>query len=273
MSKRKHRRPMQTNRQGNILIIPDKRDIAREQEILAKPANAFYGTVVERMMDRLHQPDCTAQEAQNIGLVLQQLLRGDAALLNNMDDPAVAEQVAKIREQSAAIDRANAEWENNQEKFIDQVYGKADKIAPVGDKKTQAIASGMSQLREAQLKGKARWATQRMELQRRLETDPKIEVFVIPDKVQTTINGVVTMVEVKPTIKIMDRSFTLEVGRQYLPKVLAEHYSLHERTVQENEARRKVMAANMEATEYQSAMRQIDQDFGNPQNAQNMAAI
>lgn len=271
MSKRSHRR-MKTNRQGNVLIIPDKRDLVQEQEILAKPSDSFYGTIVERMMDRLHAQDCTALEAQNIGLALQQLLRGDAALLNNMDDPAVAEQVAKLREQAAAADRANEKWETDQERFIDEVYTRADKIMPVGDKKTRVIANGMAELQQARVNAKARQAAQQLEFEHRLAHDPKVLVNVQAEFENRTINGVVGMVEIKPVLKILGRTFVLTPGQQMLPKILAERYEAHQRTLQENEARRTVMKGNLERAEYEQRMAQIDRDFGNPRNGQNMTA-
>lgn len=273
MTKRKHRRPMQTTRDGRVLIIPDRRDIPREQEILAKPANAFAGTIVEQLVSRLHQSDCTAQEAQNIGLALQQILRGDAALLNNMDDPAVAEQVARLKEQAAKEDKANQDWEENQEKFITQVYDKADKITPVGEKKDRVIANGLSQLQQARENARARWALQREEFARHLSTDPKVEVQVEAEFEHTTINGVVSVIEVKPVLKILDRTFVLTPGKQFLPKILADRYLEHQRTVRENQERKKVMEQYMERDQYEAAMRTIDQRYGNRRDGQSHSLV
>lgn len=223
--------------------IVGERNLSREAEIAARPVEAYRGDpVIEALTKRLSSPDCTEVEALNIGLALQGLLRGDAALVNNMDDPKVAEMVAKMRENRAKHDEAAARFEGEREKFVEDVFTQAERIAPVGDKAQSEIAHGMNQYKSAMQKATAKRSERRLRFAWHLENDPKVLINVTPIFERTSVGGVVSEVAQPVVLRIMERTFVLKPGEQMVPRVLADAYERYNRSRQESAEWRKVMA-------------------------------
>lgn len=258
MSKRNRRRYSDKPRQ----IITERRDLAREQEVLNTPMSAFRGTVVEKMLARLAEPSCGEVEALNIGIALQAFIRGDAALANNMNDPQVADQVQRLVAQRVKEDEVNQRFEQDEVGFLTEVFDRADKIRPVGGEKDRAIATGMNALQRARYNATARKAERRLRLEGRLANDPKVMVDVRPEYERRSVNGVVAEVQIKPVIKLMDKTFALTPGQQLLPKVIADAYEQRRRRIDENIARRNVLAQYGEANAVEAEMSKIDKTYG-----------
>lgn len=247
-----------TRRANRPSHIVGTRDIAREREILNAPTQQ-NDPVIKALLERL--PTANDVEAVNIGLALQAYIRGDAALLNNMNDPQVAETVNKIRASRAEQDEAVAAYERDQARFVEDVLNRAEKIAPVGEKRDKAIADGVAEYKRAQDVAKANRVEASLRLMDRVYHDPKVMVDVKPVMETRLVNGTPQVVVLPQYLHIFDKVFELKPGPQLLPKILADRYADIERSQAENEARKKNLAANMNAAKLEQAMRDIDNEY------------
>src|SRR5690606_35736518 len=99
----------------------------------------------EQMLKRIADPSCSDVEAFNIGMALQGFIRGPAALSANMDNPQVAEYVAKALEQREKIDAAARAFEEDKLKFAEEMARKADQVRPTGERLDKTIATGVGE--------------------------------------------------------------------------------------------------------------------------------
>ena len=179
-----------------------------------------------------------------------------------MNDPQVASTVNTIKANRAAQDKVAAEFERDQSRFVEDVLNRAEKIAPVGERRDKAIADGMAQYKQAQNVAKASRVEASLRLMDRIAHDPKIMVNVKPVIEVRSVNGAPQIFELPQYLHILDKVFRLDPGPQLLPKILADRYADIERSRNENEARQKNLAANLNAAKLEQAMRDIDQEYG-----------
>lgn len=205
-------------------IIHEKRDLGKEQEILNSNAEDFFShhPVVRELLLKL--PTASETEARNIGLILQQMIRGDGSLLSNELDPAVAEEINHVRESAAKIQKAQEDFEADRMKFVQQVYDGADKVMPVGVARDQAIARGMAMYQQARQDAVANAVNRKLQFRQMIENGPKETINVTNETEDRMIGGVRQTVKVPTVIRIAGHTWVLEEGEHQVPSFVAQRW-------------------------------------------------
>src|SRR5512139_2233616 len=120
-----------------------------EQEVLNAPVNmsgAGEDPAVKALLsDEFVQG--TNSQAVEIGLALQQLIRGQNALLNNQDQ--FSTELVQLRKRMDEMDKAAERWQNDRENFVQEVLDKAESLKATGFEKDKIIAKGANAFSEA----------------------------------------------------------------------------------------------------------------------------
>ena len=219
MSKRNRRHQYQRQQ-----IVHERRDISREQEVLNSNAQDFFShhPVVKELLSKL--PTASETEARNIGLILQQIIRGDGSLLSNELDPAVAEEINHIRAKAAEIQKAQERYDTDQMGFVQEVFDRADKIMPVGAARDKAIAQGIEAYQRAKENAAANAVHRKLLLRQQLENGPKETIHVTNETEDHLIDRVKHSVKVPTVIRLMGHTWVLEEGDHTVPSVVAQRW-------------------------------------------------
>lgn len=260
MSKRSRRRYNNQPRQ----IVAERRDLEHEHQIMSASVEdvAYHHPIVKQLMDRL--PNATATEAVNIGLVLQQILRGDASILSNPDDPGARAAKEKLLREAEARDRAAEAFDKDAQGFAEEVFRQADKIRPVGDQLDRTIAQGMDRAQYAREMAVAKKAHRQLRLQEILKNGPRETINVIGETETFMQNGVQGRREIPVIINVMGARFVLPTGTHTVPHIVAERYREIERSRAEIIERQKVLSLNTNKSynEVEMANKLIDDKYG-----------
>lgn len=205
-------------------IIHEKRDLTREQEILAAPAEDFFShhPVVRELLSKL--PTASETEARNIGLILQQMIRGDGSLLSNQLDPAVSEEINAIRAKAAEIQVAQERYDADKVGFAQDIFEQADRIMPQGARRDQVIAQGVLLHQKARENAVATAAMRKLEFHKQIANMPKELIHVTNETEFHSVGGANVPVRVPTVIRIMDRTWVLEEGDHMVPPIVAQRW-------------------------------------------------
>lgn len=265
MSKR-NRRHYQTK--PGQQIVTEKRDVAREMAILNRPAADFANErVVTQFLERIQHASDT--EAVKLALALQAFLRGDAAMLNNMDDPAIQASVNKQLEDAAKYDAYAQKFDQDKDAFIEEMCRLYDQHRPTGANLDKAIAQGATQFQRAQQMAQAQQTSARLQLEARLANDPKVLVN-IPLRYQTVKQGeAYVQAPINEEVRILHKHWVFEPGDHLVPQVLADRIREIQRGRAESEKRKQAMllSGNRSMAQMEQAQRNIDREFGTKRQA------
>src|SRR3990167_2376065 len=115
------------------------------------------------------------QEGLQVALALQQLLRGQTALLENYDK--FAKDIAKLKEQMAKYDEDAEKDRKNHERYVQEVFDKAEKLKAVGDAKDKIIAKGAATYKTAIAEANAKNAVGRLQFEDELRRMEMVQVM------------------------------------------------------------------------------------------------
>lgn len=234
-------------RQKNFLNSPVRLDGTGEPEVVRDLLQNY--------------PHMTARQALESQLALERIASGD---LSQQDTPEERERIAKLRGQAEAMDRAARAYEEDPQKFMDDMMQQADKIRPTGDRKERIKAQAAQMYQQAQAHAVASRTTKKLQFVHELKFGPKEEIMV--PGIWEIING--QSVLSPEVIRIMDRMWILPPGKHIVPKPVAEHYRQMRKIRAENDAREAILKTTdrnpdgMELGELQRRMREIDKRFG-----------
>lgn len=258
----KHRLNRKRIDTSNTQIIQEARDLEHEHQILESPIEdvAAHHPLVLEMMNRL--AGATQMEAVNIGLALQQIVRGPSSLLANQNDPNVAQTIQRMRSRAAAQDAAAEAYEKNKEAFALDVIGQAEKIMPTGEKRDQIIARAMKEFQEARNNATAKQINKKLKLQYEIEHGAKETIAVTGQMINISQNGASTPVIVPEVIRIGSFVWRLAPGTHVVPSIVAQRYRSIVKSRAEKEERKQVLLKNPEYNEAERKFGQIDKKYG-----------
>jgi hypothetical protein len=120
-----------------------KKKLDKSDEALNSPVNLSGAGEDQVVKDLLSDKFVkgTNAEALEIGMALQQIIRGQSALLENQS--AFTDQIAKLRQRMDEMDKAASRWEQDREGFIQEVLDRAEKLRATGDAKDRRHALNM----------------------------------------------------------------------------------------------------------------------------------
>lgn len=254
MGGKRHRRRkliQETNRH----IVEERRDISREQEMLHRIPD-------ERMRALMAQlPNASEAEALEIMLKLQEIIRGPAALTQN---PEMGEQVAKMRQAAAERDRMAKRFESDQAGFIEEVFQRAEKIKPTGERADRIKAEAAKLTKSLMADARRSDSAMKRRLDYLIDHGPKETITVLP-KVETVQQGDSIVTKTVPeVIRLRHRAFALPAGTYEVPKIVAEAYRNILRSRQETEARKAILSSGKRDSEVFQQISRIDQEYGSP---------
>jgi hypothetical protein len=114
------------------------------------------------------------QEALSVAAALRDLIRGQAALLDNQKKQD--EEVRKMRQRFEEMEESAQKWRDDPAHFADEARAKADKVRLTGDNKDKAIAEGARILQEQTAKANAEAATAELEFIQKCANAPKVTI-------------------------------------------------------------------------------------------------
>lgn len=161
-------------------------------------------------------------EALDVALALQQILRGQGAILNRQDE--FADELRKMKAQMKKYDKAAEKYENNREKYIQEVLDKAASLKATGSEKDKLVAQGTLQLQEAIKEARAKNASDKMVFEENLRRMPKVTVVSPGVWVSGSASGGAPVHQIVPEeIRIKHLRWVLPPGKPVeVPEVVAK---------------------------------------------------
>lgn len=202
----------------------------------------------------------TNLEAFEIALALQNIVRGQNSLLANQEK--MSEQIAKMRKRMAEMDAQAEKWENDRQRFIDEVTARADRVRLTEAGQEQARAKAGIDLVEATRLARADITISREKYDTWLKTQP-LETVVSPGKVVTvTENGAQVAKLIPEEVRIKHRTWIFRPGIPTdVPKPIADVLRSRRLSEEETRERMAVMAKNYESSELERRMKEIDAKY------------
>jgi hypothetical protein len=247
-----------------------QRNPEREAQILNTPVqDLMQEMVVREFINKMADPTITELQRFNLQMELQRFVRGDASLLAQADDPAIAEQINQMRAKRAAIDEAEQKFSKDPLKFVDEVITDAEKKAsrrPGDQDQRRVVAAQKYQTLRQQMVAERKY--QELQLAKMIATGPKRLVHIDPEyETVSTQNGPL-MQEIPVMVSTMGKHYQLKTGDQMVPEILARIYEQKRRTRQEQHERENALdfSRNREKTEVDQDMIQIDRKYGSKMN-------
>lgn len=203
-----------------------KRDLNREREILSKPVRSDgvgEDPVVKAVMSENFVTGTNA-EALDIALAIQHLIKGQASVLENMK--TITDEVAKLREQYNKWDEDARKYNENREKFIQDINEKANKLRVTDPiEKANIKAKALELHKMAVAKARVVAATNRVALADQIAREPK-EMIISPGKLETVMEGGYQVTRLVPEVlRIRGMRWVLSPGvPTKVPKFVAEVY-------------------------------------------------
>ncbi len=134
------------------------------------------------------------QEALSIGAALRDLIRGQAALLQNQK--AQDEEVRKMRVRFELMEEDAKRWRDDPTKFADEARTKADKVRLTGADKERTIAEGARIQREAAEEANAEAVAEELEFRQKCANAPRVTISAFGKHWRTKVgDGFVDKVE------------------------------------------------------------------------------
>lgn len=225
-----------------------KRDINRENEVLSSPINPT-GTGEDAPIQELLSPSFAHKsntEALDIGLALQQLIRGQHSLLENVN--TFGGELVKLRERMDKYDQAAKLWEEDRQGFMDRIEERADKLRIDNpEEKARFRAKAVLKVQEQITQAMAKNTTDAMKFKIDIENQPK-ETIISPGKVATVNNnGVIESTLIADVIRIRNYAWELPPGVPVLvPKMVADEFRLRQKIEAEQQERQKLLSVSNE---------------------------
>jgi hypothetical protein len=185
-------------------------------------------------------------DVSQIALMLQQLVRGQSALLSNYEQTNI--EIAKLRERQDQIDKQTAKRFESQQKDIQEVFDRAEKLKLTGDKKDKVIAKGVKMYEKARTDAIAGKAVDRLAFDRMLASQEK-ETIVSPGQLITVMdNGTQVPRMIPEEIRIKHRVWHLQPGvATEVPKAVADVLRQRWASQAETNQRKSILSKHLEA--------------------------
>lgn len=234
----------------------------KESEVLSSKVNVSGQGEDPVIRDMLSEKftDGSNAEASEIGLALQALLRGQNSMLANQDQ--YSRELAQLRQRMDEMDQAARRWEEDREKFVQEVLDKAEKLRAVGNEKDKIIAQGANEFQAAIAKARAEQAVDHIKFEQVLAAQPKVSIVSPGELVMVMENGRQVAKIMNETVKIKHKKWVIPIGKVVeVPLVVAQVLEQRRRTQAETEAREKLLSANLESSKLDEKWKQLNSTF------------
>jgi hypothetical protein len=185
-------------------------------------------------------------DAMSVALILQDIVRGQQSLIARYDQ--TAEEIARLREKQERADKEIAERLEAQQKFIEDVLDRAEKLQQKGEERDKLIAQGVAQYEKAKQVAAADMATKNLMFDQKLASEPKVTV-VWPGEIVTVMEAGQQVVKVAPSeVRIRHRLWRYAPGQTVeVPKTVANFLEQRRASQQETLKRQEILQKNLEA--------------------------
>jgi hypothetical protein len=200
-------------------------------------------------------------EALDVALALQQIIRGQESLLSNQEK--FGKELSDLRGRMDAYDKAEIEFNENKEKFIEKVVARSESLKATGDKKDRILAKGALMMQSAVKDARASIVSDNLAFEEKLARMPRVTV-TSPGKLETIMQGgVPTPVMFPEEIRIKHKVWVLRPGvPTEVPEIVAKALDDRRKVEAENASRSELLQKNLNNDELISRMRDIDRKFG-----------
>lgn len=201
-------------------------------------------------------------QALDIALALQQIARGQQSLLANQDK--MADELQKLRAKMAKYDEDAAKYAKNQEKFVQDVLDRAEKLKKAGTDKDKLIAKGSNEFSRAMAEARAKAAADRLKFEEELRTMPKVEV-TSPGVIEIIAgpNGALIPTLFNETVRIKHRVWTLEPQvPTMVPIVVANELKRRAKSARMGAELRAAMDGHLQTNEMDAKIKEIHHKYG-----------
>jgi len=209
----------------------------------------------------VEMPEATNKEALETALLLQQLIRGQEAILNNQN--TMGDELRKLRGRMDEYDIATEKFEQDKEKYLEEVRKASEAHLATGSAKDKIIANGVQRFQEEVALGRANLTTERLQFEEIIARMPKVKVTV-PGKIENYMNGGhATPTLVGEEIRIKHKVWYLPPGVEVeVPEIVATALKERRRIEAENDQRSKILSQNLENNQLIAEMKKIDERYG-----------
>ena len=221
-----------------------RRDIAHEVEALEAPVGGNQGQspAVKALLSE-EFPSLPDAKATEIALALQQLVRGQASILENLSTQS--QELERLRARMAEYDETAARWKADQAAFVESVSNQADKLRVTGDAKDRLIAKAAQDFQTRIAVERAKIASSRIAFEQQIAAMPK--VIVRHSGVVVTLNengGSVQKLE-PLTIRIKHMTWVLPPNQDVeVPYIVGERLREMAISDQETDERKAALSAS-----------------------------
>lgn len=237
--------------------MPRKKKLtqAEQEEKLASPVNpqgVGEDPIIKAMVEKL--PTATNVEGLDIANALVELLRGQKVQ---------GEELAKLRQEMAKMDKAAEKWETDRKKFIEDVYNEAEKLRMPDKMREQLQAEQSINLTAKIQQARAELPMDKKRFEEALAAEPK-EVITSPGRYVTVSDGKgMQLAKLLPEeIRIKHMVWVLEPYKPTeVPHSVAEYIRNKHKSAQETARRQEAMMKNMESGDLEMEMKKIDAEF------------
>lgn len=199
-------------------------------------------------------PEKSDLEVSEITVALRELLRGQKT---------IGQELSNLRARMDEYDKASEAFNKDQEKFIQEVFDKAQSLRKTGDEYDKEVAKGVKMFENEIKVARAEHVNARLKFEEELRTMPKVTVTSpgVPEIVMR--NGAQTPVLFPETIKIKHKTWTLQPGAPTeVPKIVADRYQQILEMRRENQELQSALGAQMKDTELFKKLREINEKYG-----------
>lgn len=253
------------------------RDEARELEALNAPVEGEQGQspAVRALLSEqfVHAPDA---QALDVALALQQLVRGQSAILSNLDEQN--RQLNQLRARMAAYDEAAQKWEQDRAKFLQETRDQADKVRLTGDRLASAQAKAGIEFQAAVTAARADAAVDRLQFDAAIRAMPKVIVRHSGIPTQIVEGGMVVTRLMPLTLRLRHLTFTLPPNEDVeVPQVVADRLAELTRSRQETAERKQALLIDpnrgaRQDTEVFRDWNRINQKYNSPTDGISIAS-
>lgn len=236
---------------------------------MEKPVNLSGGGEDQVIKDLLSPSFATLPDtkALDIALALQQLVRGQESILNQVasNNQAVTEELRRMQERMDEYDKASAKWNEDKEKFIQEVVDRAERTIGAADK-DKLIAQGVEIHKKALETARAEAINSRLRFEYELAHMPT-ETIVSPGRLEMVQQGGAQVPKLfSEEVRIRHKVWILKPGEvTVVPKIVADLVRERRLMESETEERREALGKNLRDDQLAKRMNEISSKYSSGQ--------
>jgi len=169
------------------------------------------------------------------------------------------EMYANMYQRMELAEERARQFEENQIQFMAAIRANAEALKVFGEAKDQLVAQAGIDIKQLVIKEKAKIASGRSLFDQQLRDMELVEVYSPGVMQMTHKKGVPQMNHYKEEVRIKHKRFVLEVGKNMVPKVVAERLASRRQQEQENREREQLLVKQQNTEELKENWAKLDQ--------------